>query len=105
MKRRTFLVFLGGAAALSPVATRAQGSGVRTIGWLGYRSAKANVQRAAGVRKGLRETGYAEGRNVRIEFPSIRGQNPQIPAAAAALVVPRPGVHFAHCPPPPLPGQ
>ena len=59
MKRRTFLVFLGGAAALSPVVTRAQGSGVRTIGWLGYRSAKANLHRVAGFRQGLRETGYA----------------------------------------------
>ena len=52
MKRRTFLVFLGGAAALSPVATRAQGSGVRTIGWLGYRSAKAKDQ-ASGMGLGL----------------------------------------------------
>jgi len=95
MKRRTFLVFLGGAAALSPVATRAQGSGVRTIGWLGYRSAKANVHRVAGFRKGLRETGYAEGRNVRIEFHSSGGQYQQLPAMAADLVRRRVDVIFA----------
>ena len=69
MRRRDFIVFLGGVAALLPGAARAQqAANVRRIGYLGFGPASSWTSEVEALRKGLRDLGYVEGKNVVIEF-------------------------------------
>jgi ABC-type uncharacterized transport system substrate-binding protein len=85
MKRRQFITLLGGAAAAWPLAARAQQSGMPVIGLLGVAPAAAYVSRVNGLRSGLRELGFIEGRNVTIEF-AFAASPAELPDLAAQLV-------------------
>ena len=88
MNRREFITLLGGAAAAWPIAARAQEGATRTIGWLSLRSANTNTDTSilAALRQGLNQTGYVEGKNLKIESRSGEGQYDRLPALAAELV-------------------
>jgi putative ABC transport system substrate-binding protein len=80
MKRREFMLALGGAAAW-PLAARAQQSAVLRVGVLNSTLASA----VAAFRSGLSETGHVEGRNVVIEVRAA-GQSVRLRALASELV-------------------
>jgi putative ABC transport system substrate-binding protein len=68
IRRREFIVTLGGAAAW-PLAARAQQAGkVARLGWLRLGSAADFADRVEALRTGLRELGYVEGKDIVIEF-------------------------------------
>jgi putative tryptophan/tyrosine transport system substrate-binding protein len=68
MRRRDFVTLLGGAAML-PLSARAQQSPkIWQIGYLGFGSASSWTSEIAALRSGLRDLGYIEGRNIKIEF-------------------------------------
>lgn len=84
MRRRDFIAALGGAAAL-PFAAHAQ-QARPTIGLLGSGTPKAWMQLLSAFLQGLNEAGYAEGRNVMIEYRWAEGKYDRLPALAADLV-------------------
>ena len=67
MKRREFIMVLGGAAVVWPFVAHAQQSAVPVIGFLNSTSPQAWENYVAGFRVGLKEAGYIEGQNLTIE--------------------------------------
>src|SRR5262249_2979528 len=86
MKRREFITLLDGAAAGLPIAVRAQQSTVPVIGYLNNGSPESDASRLTGLRRGLSQTGYVEGRNLVIEYRWAGNQADRLPALAADLV-------------------
>jgi putative tryptophan/tyrosine transport system substrate-binding protein len=83
VRRREFIVVLGGAAALAPLSVRGQ-PGMRLVGIL---SGTNHEDRLIGaVKQGLSEAGYVENQNVAFEYRFAQGQFDKLPALAADLV-------------------
>jgi len=86
MRRREFIVILGGAAATVSFAVRAQQTAMPVIGYVGTGSRESDAFRLPSFHQGLSESGYVEGRNVAIEYLWAEGQNDRLPALMADLV-------------------
>jgi len=82
--------FLAGAALLLPVRLAAQErkDAARTyrIGVLDTIAEPANLANMDQLRKGLKDLGYVEGRNLRIEYRTAEARNDRYPELAAELV-------------------
>lgn len=85
MRRRAFIMILGGAAAW-PLASRAQQPTMQVIGWLGSGSQDAFAAQITAFRKGVSEVGLVEDRNVAIEYRWADGEYDRLPGLAVELV-------------------
>jgi putative ABC transport system substrate-binding protein len=78
MRRREFIAGLGGAAATPtvwPLAAGAQQSGkLPTLGFLGGATAASTSANTAAFLRRLRELGWAEGRNIAVEYRWTEGR-------------------------------
>jgi putative tryptophan/tyrosine transport system substrate-binding protein len=86
MKRREFIMLLGGAAAWPHAARAQQGERLRRIGVLETVSESANAANFDAFRRGLRVLGYIEGQSIAIEYRSADGRAERFAALAAELV-------------------
>src|SRR3954451_4485376 len=85
IRRREFVGGLGAALGW-PVAAWGQQPRLPVIGFLGSDTPELYADRLHTFRQGLGETGYAEGRNVTIDYRWANGQYDRLPELAAGLV-------------------
>jgi len=86
LKRREFITLLGGAAAAWPLTARAQQPAMPVIGFMGSGSAAAQSHLTAAFLQRLRELGWTEGRNLRIEYRWGEGRNERFAEIAAEFI-------------------
>lgn len=86
MHRRAFMMLIGGAATVRPLATRAQQAPTSVIGFLSGRSASESSGLIDSFRNGLRQMGFVEGQNANIAFRWADGSYERLPALASELV-------------------
>ena len=92
MRRREFILALGGVAAW-PLAVHGQQLPNRfLVGILSPLSEAAAAHNIREFRKGLRDLGYVEGRNIALELRYSDGNPARLPELAAALVALKPDV-------------
>jgi putative ABC transport system substrate-binding protein len=97
MRRREFILALGGAVAW-PRAARAQQS-IPVIGYLSSLTQSDSVRFDVALRQSLSDMGYVEGQNVSIQYRWITDRYDALPAMAADLVQRQVAVILALGPP------
>jgi putative tryptophan/tyrosine transport system substrate-binding protein len=86
MKRREFIMLAGGAVVVCPFAALAQQPTMPVVGVLRDATAAGSEFVVNGLRKGLAETGFVEGRNLTIEYAWTDGRSERLSALTAELV-------------------
>jgi putative ABC transport system substrate-binding protein len=82
MRRREFIILIGGALAAWPNGARAQ---ARRIGWLVYGGAKLGPIDQS-LKDALEQAGLVDGRNIEIVFRYANGKPDQLAGLASELV-------------------
>ena len=85
MKRRQFITLLAAAAAWSMVA-HAQQAPLPVVAFIHNGTADGSADRVRAFQKGLSESGYADGRNVTIEYHWLEGHTDRTPVLVADVV-------------------
>jgi putative ABC transport system substrate-binding protein len=86
MQRREFITLFGGAAATWPLAASAQQPAMTVIGFLSGATFETMHEYVVAFHRGLAEAGFAEGRNLAVEYRWAEGHNDRLPALATDLV-------------------
>src|SRR5687767_15144714 len=86
MSKKILLALCCMLLAPCPVTEARQPTKIPRIGYLSTVSPAANVTRIEGLRQGLRELGYVEGKNIVIEWRYAEGKVDRLPSLAAELV-------------------
>src|SRR5262249_37472247 len=85
VKRRDFITLLGGAAAW-PLAARAQQPGLPVVGLVWVAGERAVKPYEESIRVGLRDLGWVDGGNVRLEVRYGNGEAARLPGLIDELI-------------------
>jgi hypothetical protein len=85
VRRREFFALTGGLAAW-PLSLRAQQPASPVLGFLGTGSPEPFAHLVTSFHRGLKEAGFVEGQNVRVEYRWAEAQFERLPSLAAHLV-------------------
>src|SRR3954464_3649749 len=102
MRRREFIRLLGGAVLAWPLPARAQQRSMPVIGLMGAGSAAAQSHLTGAFLKRLRELGWTEGRDLRIEYRWGEGRTERFAEIAAEFVRLKVDLILTHNTPPAL---
>jgi ABC-type uncharacterized transport system substrate-binding protein len=102
MRRRDFIIVVGGVAAAWPLAAHAQRSKPALLGLLGSGTAAAQSQLTAAFVQRLRELGWSDGGNLKIEYRWAEGRSERFAEIAAEFVRLKVDVIVTHNTLPPL---
>jgi putative ABC transport system substrate-binding protein len=86
VNRREFITLVGGVAAACPLLASAQQPLTPVVGYLHVRGREDAAHEADAFRRGLRDGGFVEGKNVRVEYRWASGHYDRLQALAAELV-------------------
>src|SRR5215831_6900094 len=86
IRRRAFITLLGGAAAAWPLSGRAEQSKLRTIGFMGASGSAAISGWVSAFVQRLTELGWADGRNVTVEYSWAEGRFERLSGFAEEFV-------------------
>jgi ABC transporter substrate binding protein len=87
VRRREFIMLLGGASGAWPLAARAQQRAkLPTIGFLGAESASTNQHFFDAFRQGMREHGYIDGNNIAFVERWAEGRSERFPELIGELL-------------------
>ena len=78
MRRREFISFVG-SAVVRPPTVRAQQHVTPVVGILHSGSAEARRDQLAAFLQGLKEVGYSDGQNLKLEYRWAAGKYDQLP--------------------------
>jgi len=88
IRQKTFVGLLATVLLTTAAFAQAQQPAkITRIGYLDAVSLSVNAARVEAFRQGLRNLGYAEGKNIFIEWRSADGKLDRLPALAAKLVL------------------
>jgi len=86
MERRTFLGMIAGGLLAAPLAAEALQAKVWKLGYLDQGAAARSNPYVDGLKQGLHDLGWVEGRNIVFEVRFAEGKTDQLPGLAAELV-------------------
>jgi putative tryptophan/tyrosine transport system substrate-binding protein len=87
MRRREFIGLVGGATAALTLVARAQQAALPVVGFLGPGSPESDAYRVTAFKQGLREAGFVDGQNIRIEYRWARSHYVELQNLAVDLFV------------------
>jgi putative ABC transport system substrate-binding protein len=82
MRRRAFITLLGGASVAWPLAARAQQPTMPVVGFLSIASPAPFAHLVAGLRRGLQDAGFVEGRDIAVEYRWAEGRYDRLPGSS-----------------------
>src|SRR5262245_38439778 len=85
MRCREF-ISIAAAATAWPFVARAQQANMPVVGFLSTRAPEESADVVEAFRSGLKERGFVDGQNVKIEFRWAHGDYGHLPALASELV-------------------
>src|SRR5262245_46110979 len=94
MRRREFILFIGGAAAW-PAAAVAQQTNKKLIGFITALGAKEHVSPFAAFRARMQELGWVEGQNIAFDIRTTDGDYARLEQQADSLVAASPDIIVA----------
>jgi putative ABC transport system substrate-binding protein len=86
MRRRDFMTLFGAAAAASPLSARAQQPALPVVAFVRTGSPDGSTRFVAAFDKGLNETGYVDGQNVKVDYHWLGDKYDRLPALMTDLV-------------------
>jgi putative ABC transport system substrate-binding protein len=86
MRRREFITLLGGAAVGWPRVARPQQQTMSVIGFLSSRSPAESSHLVAAFRQGLKNSGFIQDQNLRVDYRWAEGQYDRLEPLASDLV-------------------